>query len=77
MEPIPETRQALEGLGQYGDSALQDDLTDIAAPGIVAFSLGLVREGVAFTSVWVRDKQQHPRAVPAEQRGHLHDERPE
>ena len=57
MEPIPETRQALERLGQYGDSALQDDLTDIAAtvlaaaPGIVGFSLGLVREGVTFTYV--------------------------
>lgn len=55
MEPIPETQLALERLAQYGDSALQDDLTDIAAmvgaaaPGIVGFSLGLVREGVTFT----------------------------
>jgi GAF domain-containing protein len=57
MEPIPETRLALERLGRYGDSALQDDLTEIAAmvvavvPGIVGFSLGLVRQGVTFTYV--------------------------
>lgn len=57
MEPTPETSDALEQLGRYGDTAVEDSLYDMAdnvqavVPDLVGLSLGMVRDGLTFTLV--------------------------
>lgn len=55
MEPIPETREAVEEFGPFLDDDLLEVMVDAAdqvrrvVPSLVGLSLGLVREGLSFT----------------------------
>jgi transcriptional regulator with GAF, ATPase, and Fis domain len=55
VEPIPETREALRRLSALGDEDLGQDLDEAAArltvrlPGLVGFSISIVRERLTFT----------------------------
>lgn len=57
MEPLPETRQALERLMEWGDTRISTELLRIGrqvrevVPEIVGVSLGLLRDGLTFTLV--------------------------
>ena len=57
MEPIPETRLALQRLAEVGDEQLGSDLAEAASalsirvPGLVGFSITVVDQGVTFTYV--------------------------
>jgi transcriptional regulator with GAF, ATPase, and Fis domain len=55
VEPVPETREALRRLSALGDHDLGRDLDDAASslttrlPGLVGFSISIVRERLTFT----------------------------
>jgi GAF domain-containing protein len=57
MEPVPETRQVLDEMRQFGDQDAEDALRELArsaqdiVPQCVGLSLGLLTQGLTFTLV--------------------------
>jgi hypothetical protein len=70
LEPTPETSDALQELGKYGDTAVAGSLNDVAThvqavvPDLVGMSLGLSRGGLTFALVASTETPARLRAVP-------------